>query len=123
MNNNRTPQSPSQENIIRERELGLSLRLQPERIHEHDREEDTGEKKEEMTASLPYSVQNKVQQLNNHLAGISSHVNSPMPNRKARVSVRAKCQAATVSILISHSSFLARDIDFHAHQHKTVYLY
>ncbi|KAL2477510.1 putative WRKY transcription factor 9 [Forsythia ovata] len=63
-------------------ELGLSLTLRSTR-------------KESTTRSAP--IQGKVQGSNN-LPGIntSHHVTSP-PNKRARISVRARCEAATVS--------------------------
>ncbi|KAK9286661.1 hypothetical protein L1049_015061 [Liquidambar formosana] len=88
--NDQKPPEPSHDNNIKESELGLSLRIQS---HTNQQEkEDREENKEEMT-SFP-SVQNKLHR--NDLAGISSHVASA-PNRKARVSVRARCQTATMN--------------------------
>lgn len=92
--------------MMKESQLGLSLRLQTSpttNIQSHGREEDDDDKeennkKEELTSSSLASslLQNKLQRT--ELAGISSHVAS-QPNRKARVSVRARCESATVSII------------------------
>lgn len=80
------------------KDLGLSLRLQTD--HHQEREEGYKEeidKKENVNdASLPNH--NKLQRTDHHLAGISSHAAAAsLHNRKARVSVRARCQTATVS--------------------------
>ncbi|KAA8545546.1 hypothetical protein F0562_020330 [Nyssa sinensis] len=89
INNGQKPSSPSEDDT-RERELGLSLRLQTNTSQQE--EEDKGEEKEDMTRFTP--IQSKLHR--SDLAGITSHVTSP-PNRKARVSVRARCQAATMN--------------------------
>lgn len=58
-----------------------------------EREEDKKDNKE-VIASFPL-LQKKVEQ-SDQFSGHPSHVALP-PNRKARVSVRTRCQAATVS--------------------------
>ncbi|XP_004504739.1 WRKY transcription factor 72A isoform X2 [Cicer arietinum] len=73
---------------ISESELSLSLRLQTSTS-----QKDPEEKKEQL-ASFE-SVQNKLQRVHD-LPGIMNHVASP-PNRKARVSVRARCETATMN--------------------------
>lgn len=59
-----------------------------------EREEDKKDNKEVIAASFPL-LQKKVEQ-SDQFSGHPSHVALP-PNRKARVSVRTRCQAATVS--------------------------
>ncbi|XP_043705143.1 probable WRKY transcription factor 9 [Telopea speciosissima] len=71
-------------------ELGLSLRIQTN-VQTHQREKS---KEEELTNFVP--VQNKFQKSESELAGITNHPAAP-PNRKARVSVRARCQAPTMN--------------------------
>ena len=71
-----------------------------ERVEIKDKEE--ANKKLEL-ASLAPSVQNK-QQRPGDLGGFTGHFASPA-NRKARVSVRARCEAATVSF-ICHLIFI-----------------
>ncbi|KAL6328648.1 hypothetical protein AAG906_003333 [Vitis piasezkii] len=73
-----------------ESELGLSLRLKPNTREE--REEDGEANKEETVSFTP--IQNRLPRTD--LAAIKSHAASP-PNRKARVSVRARCQTATMN--------------------------
>lgn len=82
------PSSSPEDN--EESELGLSLRLKPNTREE--REEDGEANKEETVSFIP--IQNRLPRTD--LAAIKSHAASP-PNRKARVSVRARCQTATVS--------------------------
>nr|WGV38225.1 WRKY [Loropetalum chinense var. rubrum] len=93
VNSIQAPPSPSRDkdNIIEESELGLSLRIQTSTTQQE--KEDKQENKEQMTSFPP--PQNKLHR--NDLAGISSHVAASPPNRKARVSVRARCQAATMN--------------------------
>jgi len=90
------PHPDHDDDSLSESELGLSLRLQPSTSHH--KESDVGNNKEDKNdqqlASYA-SVQNKLQRTN-CLPGITTHAASP-PNRKARVSVRARCEAATVS--------------------------
>lgn len=77
----------------RENELGLSLRLSDS--SGSNREEIR--RREEVTNLTAAAVQrNHLQQHNNNMSGMSSQVPVP-PNRKARVSVRARCQAATLN--------------------------
>ncbi|KAI4296278.1 hypothetical protein L6164_036249 [Bauhinia variegata] len=96
----RAPISPpnTDDHSLSESDLGLSLRLQPSTSQqERGREEDNKEEniKEELANLAP--VQNKLQRTHHHeLPGITTHVASP-PNRKARVSVRARCEAATMN--------------------------
>jgi hypothetical protein len=84
--------------------LGLSLRLQTS-TSQKDIEENKEAGKREQLASFE-TVQNKFQRVQHELpAGITTHAAaySP-PNRKARVSVRARCETATVSSKFSLSS-------------------
>ncbi|XP_024026192.1 probable WRKY transcription factor 9 [Morus notabilis] len=99
-NNPKSP-LPSHESIIGESELGLSLRLQTgtgkqEREDGHSHKEILY-KKEDLTSCT--SAQNKLQRTESLSAGITCHVtgSSTPPNRKARVSVRARCEAATLN--------------------------
>ncbi|PON60254.1 WRKY domain containing protein [Parasponia andersonii] len=84
-------------------ELGLSLRLQTgtEKLRERDHEEQKHkeeENKEDFTIYNTLVMKNKLQRTDHQLAGITSHVSSGTPpNRKARVSVRARCEAATLN--------------------------
>ncbi|XP_027917344.1 probable WRKY transcription factor 9 [Vigna unguiculata] len=80
---------------LSESELGLSLRLQPSTSQ---KESDVGNNKEErkdLQLASFVSVQNKLQRTH-ELPGITTHAISP-PNRKARVSVRARCESATMN--------------------------
>lgn len=92
----RRVRSPSKDNEMRESELGLSLGLHTnndlEEDNDHkDQEEETREKsKEHVTANMKAMQQSKPQRP--ELQGMA-----PPHNRKARVSVRARCEAATVS--------------------------
>ncbi|XXG87228.1 hypothetical protein AAC387_Pa11g1965 [Persea americana] len=80
-------QSPPQVDEIREdKGLGLSLRLHTQ-IDQHE------EKREEMKAWV--ATDGMLHKSN--LGGITSHTTSAMANRKARVSVRARCQAPTMN--------------------------
>ncbi|CAI8617832.1 unnamed protein product [Vicia faba] len=78
---------------ISESDLGLSLRLQT-RTCEKDIEENKEGKKEELAGFE--SVQNKFQRVH-ELPGITTHPAYSPPNRKARVSVRARCETATMN--------------------------
>lgn len=97
----RSPSPPAREadDIIRESQLGLSLRLQTNEFRDQREDHDDIQErnKEELTSSsLTSSVQHKLQRTD--LAGITSH--AAQANRKARVSVRARCESATVSYLL-----------------------
>jgi hypothetical protein len=75
------------------------------RIHTDVEEQEQVEGKEgEYRASFT-SLQNKLQR--SDLAGITSHAASSQANRKARVSVRARCEAATVILIYTISNFLS----------------
>ncbi|CAL5377806.1 unnamed protein product [Camellia sinensis] len=91
--NTQTPESPSQEDDTREsHELGLSLRLQTyESQQEREEEKEKNKQNQDLTRFAP--VQSNLPC--GDLAGVT-HVASP-PNRKARVSVRARCQTATMN--------------------------
>ncbi|KAK3000951.1 hypothetical protein RJ639_021316 [Escallonia herrerae] len=86
MNYTKKPPSRFEE---RESQLGLSLRLQSDSVPQ-EREEDQEEIKED-TARFAPIIQSKLQR-GPELGGITSP-----PNRKARVSVRARCEAATIN--------------------------
>lgn len=116
----RPPLSPKRDD---ESQLGLSLRLTgsattASQLRGREEEEDDDDKEEindkeglTRTTSLISSsvqLQNKLQQP--ELAGTTSHGGS-QPNRKARVSVRSRCESAAVStmfhlqlLLIKHYS-------------------
>nr|AZQ19308.1 WRKY DNA-binding protein 9 [Populus tomentosa] len=88
-----------------EGELGLSLRLQITSTSQQEREEDVEDNnKEDQTANhAPTISQNNNNNNNNNNqrtdlggAGITAH-GASLANRKARVSVRARCQAATMN--------------------------
>ncbi|KAG2409884.1 WRKY transcription factor 9 WRKY DNA-binding protein [Vigna angularis] len=100
----RAPSPPNtDDDSLSESELGLSLRLQPSTSQ---KESDVGNKedrKDQQLASF-VSVQNKLQRTH-ELPGMTTHAISP-PNRKARVSVRARCEAATVQRCIDDMSIL-----------------
>lgn len=89
VNNHRSASTPPIDKMVKESELGLSLRLQTSTTNH---EEDKGENSDELTSYM--AVQNKIKQT--EMVGIASQVATP-PNRKSRVSVRARCEAATVS--------------------------
>ncbi|KAL2343748.1 hypothetical protein Fmac_005033 [Flemingia macrophylla] len=93
----RAPSPPNTDDSLSESELGLSLRLQPctsEKESDERKNNNKEEKKDEQLASFA-SMQNKLQRTH-ELPGITTHAASP-PNRKARVSVRARCEAATMN--------------------------
>lgn len=88
VNNHRSTSPPNHE-------LGLSLRLKTS-TKKHEGEEAEGRRYENLDELSSYSaMQNKIRRT--EIAGIASEVVIP-PNRKARVSVRARCEAATVSV-------------------------
>ncbi|KAL4363740.1 hypothetical protein GQ457_04G001090 [Hibiscus cannabinus] len=78
-----------------EEELGLSLRLRTGSSQRERKEEENHE-----TPNLA-SMKNKFHQ--SHLSAITA---VPLPNRKARVSVRARCQTATVGNHMSNTHVL-----------------
>ncbi|EEF34424.1 probable WRKY transcription factor 9 [Ricinus communis] len=86
--------------IVEESELGLSLRLQTDHSDQQEKEEDKEENKEENGNYMPPfpSVQNKHPRTDHHqlAAGVTSP-GASLANRKSRVSVRARCQGATMN--------------------------
>ncbi|KAK7260369.1 hypothetical protein RIF29_26358 [Crotalaria pallida] len=88
------PSPPSTNDSLSESELGLSLRLHTTNTIQKEKEEDVKEDNniEQLTSFASSSVQNKLQRTND-FPGITA---SP-PNRKARVSVRARCESATMN--------------------------
>lgn len=89
--------------------MGLSLRLhtssasqQEEEKKENHKEEEKNNKEEKLMASFGSSVQhNKIPRTHHHdlpAAFNNAHIAPSPPNRKARVSVRARCESATVSV-------------------------
>ncbi|KAK7363224.1 hypothetical protein VNO77_05357 [Canavalia gladiata] len=89
----RDPSPPNTVDSISEGELGLSLRLQTSTSQKETDERNKEDKKEQLATFA--SVQNKLQRTH-ELPGITTHAASP-PNRKARVSVRARCESATMN--------------------------
>lgn len=93
---------------MRESELGLSLGLhtknndldQEDNHRELLQEERREKKKEDSIMSNFYSIQNKPQRP-------ELQAMAPPQNRKARVSVRARCESATVSFLFFSFSFFS----------------
>nr|QGQ64058.1 WRKY transcription factor 35 [Santalum album] len=89
-----------------EDDLGLSLRLQtstlsrqqPQREEEDDDNNNNNNNIGEEEIGISVSSQHSKLIMNQHhdLAGVSTHMASP-PHRKARVSVRARCQTATMN--------------------------
>lgn len=99
--NSLTPSTPSQEDDPRESELGLSLGIQTSARQDQEiREEDHSKEESKELDAARFSQSNKLHR--SELAGVTN-VASP-PNRKARVSVRARCQTATVSSSILFST-------------------
>ncbi|KAF8019735.1 hypothetical protein BT93_G0435 [Corymbia citriodora subsp. variegata] len=93
--NESSPSPSPKNNTLSESDLGLSLGLQiganPQRIQVH---KEDGILKDPNHTNFPL-MQDKIQRTE-QLAGVTSHVAS-MPNRKSRVTVRARCEAATLS--------------------------
>ncbi|CAK7357004.1 unnamed protein product [Dovyalis caffra] len=80
-------------------ELGLSLRLQTSTSQEERAKDHTEENKEDHVANYAPTISqnnNKLQRTDLGGAGITAH-GASLNNRKARVSVRARCQAATMN--------------------------
>lgn len=90
VSNQGSASTPPNDKMVKESELGLSLSLQTSTTNHGEYKE---ENSEELTSYM--SVQNKIKQTE-MAAGIANQVATP-PNRKSRVSVRARCEAATVS--------------------------
>ncbi|XP_031269889.1 probable WRKY transcription factor 9 [Pistacia vera] len=78
---------------MKNQELGLSLRLN--QIERKEEKEENIYKEEAAATSFP-SLQKNNKFQRGELSGITSHVSLP-PNRKARVSVRARCKGATIN--------------------------
>ncbi|TXG53892.1 hypothetical protein EZV62_019148 [Acer yangbiense] len=90
------PSSASQD-FFKGSELGLSLRLQSDDHTNQMEEKQENYNKEAENGSFKSVVENRLIHRNNEFSGITSHVAIPAHNRKARVSVRARCQAATMN--------------------------
>ncbi|KAK4377121.1 hypothetical protein RND71_003417 [Anisodus tanguticus] len=89
--NKKTPPAASQDE---DGELGLSLTLLSSSSSTTSKVEAEEEKKEDATTTVVSPIQSNSHGIN--LDGLTSHANSP-PNRKARVSVRARCEATTMN--------------------------
>lgn len=85
-------------NYDKENELGLSLKMrsQQDRIREKDDEAEDEENSicQEDTTKKQKPIENKLQRVD--LRGLINNAASPA-NKKARVSVRARCETPTVS--------------------------
>ncbi|OVA00086.1 DNA-binding WRKY [Macleaya cordata] len=92
--NTRTLPSNKHDELREAAELGLSLRLQSENERAVEAKEVEYCYKEDMMTSLASTQSNKLQK--SEFAGSANNISSP-PNRKARVSVRARCQEATMN--------------------------
>ncbi|XP_042474919.1 probable WRKY transcription factor 9 [Macadamia integrifolia] len=91
---NQTPPLPPEVDDAREAaELRLSLRIQTNVEQKNERE--TSKEEELITNLVPHPVENKFQK-SEFTTGITNHPAAP-PNRKARVSVRARCQTPTMN--------------------------
>ncbi|KAL5563221.1 hypothetical protein UlMin_032968 [Ulmus minor] len=98
--NQKSPSRSHESSIVGEStELGLSLRLQTGTSEQYERSEEQEEKEATNTREDVSIGWNNKLQSTDQFAGISSHVtsNSNPANRKARVSVRARCEAATMN--------------------------
>lgn len=103
LNTNRisSPTSLEDDTMDGDHELGLSLTLvssnstTSSKLVEILEEDQRKEKKDH--PSINHQLQNKPQ----NLGGLTSHVTTASPpNRKSRVSVRARCESATVSSML-----------------------
>lgn len=108
---NRSLSQTSQEldDIMDGDQLGLSLTLvssnssiTTNKLVESTELEERKEKIKEDNAAITTQIQNK----GNLQGGLTSHVTTASPpNRKARVSVRARCESATVSSTYTNINF------------------
>ncbi|KEH31297.1 WRKY family transcription factor [Medicago truncatula] len=85
------PNNISEDDSISESDLGLSLRMQTISTCQRDTEG-----KKEQLGSFE-SVQNKMQRVHEVPSVTTTHAAYSPPNRKARVSVRARCETATMN--------------------------
>lgn len=92
--------------MVEESELGLSLRLQTSTKSQEGLEDDKLEENSDEWTSYP-AVQSKIKQT--EMAGITGQVATP-PNRKSRISVRARCETATVSYNYSLPTFYVHEV-------------
>lgn len=102
------PRSPPLEESENE-DLGLSLRIHSNpTTSQHERFHQQGNHKELLESTTRFMPMQQTNMINpgnfggdNKPSNIASNPIGSLPNRKARVSVRARCEAATVS-LINH---------------------
>nr|XP_016490862.1 PREDICTED: probable WRKY transcription factor 9 isoform X2 [Nicotiana tabacum] len=97
--NKRTDSPASQENDIGDGELGLSLTLlsSGSNASKVEADEERKEKQEDATTTGYLPIQSSNNSHGSNFGGITSQVMNSPPNRKARVSIRAKCEAATMN--------------------------
>ncbi|KAJ8767839.1 hypothetical protein K2173_020779 [Erythroxylum novogranatense] len=78
-----------------ETDLGLSLRLRTLTGQQQGRKDEEEEESKEEISNYDPPTHNKLQKTD--FTEMAGHVASPPPNRKARVSVRARCTSATMN--------------------------
>lgn len=110
INTNRisSPTSLEDDTMDGDDQLGLSLTLVSSKSTTSSKlveilEEDQRKEKKEDHPTITHQIQNKPQ----NLGGLTSHVTTASPpNRKSRVSVRARCESTTVSSILKTFRFI-----------------